>query len=128
MAHLAFKFGPKTREKPFPKYPVVTQEMRSAVNAVLDRGEFSTFIADKGEAFLGGKEIRKFEEEFAAYHGVKFAVSFNSATSALHAAVAASGAGAGDEVITSPYTFTSSATSALMNNSVPVFADIDPKT
>lgn len=128
MSRLAYKSGSKVREKPFPKYPVVTKEMRDAVNAVLDRGEFSTFIADKGEAFLGGKEIRKFEEEFAAYHGVKFAVSFNSATSALHAAVVASGAGAGDEVITTPYTFTSSATSALMNNAVPVFADIDPRT
>lgn len=102
--------------------------MRKAVKAVFDRGEFSTFIADKGEYFLGGKEIRKFEEEFAKYHKVKYAVSFNSATSALHAAVVASGAGAGNEVITTPYTFTSSATCALMNNAVPVFADIDPRT
>ena len=128
MSKLALLGGKKTRKVPFPQYPVVTEEMRNAVNKVLDRGEFSTFLAEKGKYFLGGKEIRKLEEEFADYHGVKYAVSFNSATSALHSAVVACGVEPGEQVITSPFTFTSSATCILMNNAFPVFADIDKGT
>jgi dTDP-4-amino-4,6-dideoxygalactose transaminase len=52
----------------------------------------------------------------------------NSATSALFAAVAAAGAGPGDEVIVSPYTMSASATCALVHGATPVFADIDQDT
>lgn len=125
---LAIQGGPKTRNQPFPAYPIVGDPEREAVLEVLNEGRFSTFIAAPGEHFLGGRRIRSFEQEFAQYHGVRFAVAFNSATAALHAAVAAAGVQPGQEVITTPYTFTSSATCALMHNAIPVFADVDPKT
>lgn len=125
---LALLGGPKTRTAPFPPYPVLGTEERDAVLEVIKEGRLSTFIAAPGEHFLGGKRIRQFEQEFADYHKSKFAVAFNSATAALHAAVVAVGVKPGEEVITTPYTFTSTASCALMHNAVPVFADIDADT
>ncbi|GAH68480.1 unnamed protein product, partial [marine sediment metagenome] len=75
-----------------------------------------------------GKKIKEFENLFKKYHNTEYAVAFNSATAALHAAVVACGVQPGDEVITTPYTFTSTATCALMQNAVPVFADIKKDT
>jgi dTDP-4-amino-4,6-dideoxygalactose transaminase len=69
--------------------------------------------------------VQKFEQEWAKYFGVKYAVSVNSATSALIAAVGAAGIEPGDEVIVSPYTMTASASCVLVYNAIPVFADID---
>lgn len=123
---LALLGGNKVREKPFPPHPVIGEEEKRAVMGVLESGKLSTFIASPGEHFLGGEKIRQFEGDFAGYFGVKYAVAFNSATSALHAAVAACGVRAGEEVLVPPYTFTSTATCALMHNAIPVFVDIQP--
>lgn len=128
MSALALLGGPTTRSRPFPPYPVIGPEERAAVTAVLDEGRLSTFIASPGEHFLGGHRIREFEAAFAAYHGVEFAVAFNSATAALHAAVVACSVEPGQEVIVPPYTFTSTATCALMQGAIPVFADVDGET
>lgn len=125
---LALFGGQKIRDKPFPPHPVIGDEEKKAVQEVLDSGRLSTFIAAPGENFLGGEKIREFETLFREYHGTEYAVAFNSATAALHAAVVACGVQPGEEVITTPYTFTSTATSALMNNSIPVFADIKEDT
>ena len=105
---------------------MIGNEEKKAVMDVLESGNLSTFIAQPGENFLGGKKIREFENDFAKYVGTKFAVAFNSATSALHAAVVTVGVKPGEEVIVPPYTFTSTATSVLMNNAIPVFADVQP--
>ena len=125
---LALFGGQKVRDKPFPHHPVIGDEEKKAVQEVLDSGRLSSFIAAPGENFLGGEKIRGFETLFREYHGTKYAVAFNSATAALHAAVVACGVQPGEEVITTPYTFTSTATSVLMNNSIPVFADIKEDT
>ena len=116
------------RTKPFPPHPVIEAEEIKAVEAVLKSGNLSSFIASAGDKFLGGKKVREFEKEFSDYHGTKYAVAFNSATAALHAAVIACGVEPGDEVITTPYTFTSTATCALMANAIPVFADVKENT
>lgn len=121
---LALLGGERVREKPFPPHPVIGEEEKRAVMEVLQSGKLSTFIAHPGESFLGGEKIRQFEREFASYHRVKYAVSFNSATAALHGAVVAVGVKAGEEVIVPPYTFSSTATCALMHNAIPVFVDI----
>ena len=78
--------------------------------------------------FLGGRKIREFEKDFASYFNVDYAVSINSATSGLSAALAAVGCGPGDEVICPSLSFTATATSILMFNSIPRFADVDPET
>jgi dTDP-4-amino-4,6-dideoxygalactose transaminase len=125
MSTLAILGGTPLRTQPFPRHPVVGDEEKRAVMDVLDRGELSTFIAAPGRYFNGGTNIREFERIFAEYHGSKHAVAFNSATAALHAAVVAVGVQPGDEVITTSYSFTSSATCALMHNAIPVFADVE---
>ena len=132
---LALFGGDKVRKKPFPRHPVIDDEEKRLVMEVLESGNLSTFRAESGNNFLGGKKIKEFESNFADYLGVKYAVSFNSATSALHAAVVATDVKPGEEIIVPPYTFTSTATSVLMHNAIPVFADvqndifcIDPKS
>lgn len=67
----------------------------------------------------------EFEARVAEYCGAQFAVTFNSGTSALHAAMYAANVGPGDEVITSPLTFAASANAALYRGAWPVFADVD---
>ena len=69
-----------------------------------------------------------FEEDFAAYVGTRHAAAVSSGTAGLHLAVRLAGVGAGDEVITSPFSFVASANCALYEGATPVFADIDPVT
>src|SRR5262249_33012271 len=74
----------------------------------------------------GGLRVQKLEREWEGYFRVAHAVTMNSATSGLYAAVGAAGVGPGDEVIVSPYTMIASATAAIAFGAIPVFADIDP--
>lgn len=73
-----------------------------------------------------GPKLGEFEEAFARYLGRKRAVAVNSGTSALFLSLRALGIGEGDEVITTPFTFISSATSIMMTGARPIFVDIDP--
>ncbi len=75
-----------------------------------------------------GKIVEEFEKKFANYIGVKYAVSTNSGTSALHTALAVLGIKNYDEVITTDFSFIASATCIVMQSAKPVFCDIDPKT
>ncbi|MDP8297424.1 MAG: DegT/DnrJ/EryC1/StrS family aminotransferase [Candidatus Orphnella occulta] len=109
-------------------YAFVGEEEKKRVAEVLEGGMLSGFIAQKGDHFLGGKQVRELEELIREYFGVKAAVTVNSATAGLHAALAACGVGPGDEVIVTPYTMSASATAIVMVNAIPVFADIDEET
>ena len=73
-----------------------------------------------------GPVLGEFEEAFARYVGRRHGVAVNSGTSGLFLSLTALGIGAGDEVITTPFTFVASATSIMMTGATPVFADIDP--
>jgi len=73
-----------------------------------------------------GPKLTEFEEAFARYLGRRRAVAVNSGTSGLFLSLLALGIGAGDEVITTPFTFAASATSIMMTGAKPVFVDIDP--
>ena len=75
-----------------------------------------------------GPRTAKFEKEFAEYLGAKHAIAMNSCTAALHISLAAKGIGPGDEVITTPMTFASTASTILHTGATPVFADIDYQT
>lgn len=79
-------------------------------------------------AFILGPNVRAFEQEAAAYLGVKHAVACASGTDALHLALLAAGIGAGDEVITSAFTFIATAEAISYVGATPVFVDIDPRT
>lgn len=76
-----------------------------------------------------GPKTKRFEEEFAAFvgNGVE-AIAVNSATAGLHLALEAVGIGPGDEVITTPYTFTATAEVLRYLGADPVFVDSDPNT
>lgn len=69
-----------------------------------------------------------FEETFAKQVGTNYAITFNSGTSTLHAALNAVGVGPGDEVITTPLTVISNADVIIAQNAIPVFADINTDT
>lgn len=76
-----------------------------------------------------GPKTKRFEEEFGAFIGAGTeAIAVNSATAGLHLAMEAIGVGPGDEVITTPYTFTATAEVVRYLGADPVFVDIDPET
>jgi dTDP-4-amino-4,6-dideoxygalactose transaminase len=97
--------------------PVIGPEEIRAVERVLRSGVLTQ-----------GTKVKKFEGMFAAYIGVKYAVATNSGTSALHVALLSSGIRAGDEVITTPFSFVAAANAILYTGARPVFADIDEAT
>jgi len=75
-----------------------------------------------------GPKLEEFEKNVAEYVGTKYAVAVNSGTSGLHLCVRAVGLKAGDEVITTPFSFVASANVLLYEKCVPVFVDIDSRT
>jgi len=95
--------------------PDITEKEIEAVCAVLRSPNLSL-----------GPKLVEFEQAFAKYIGTKRAVAVNSGTSGLFLCMSALGISQGDEVITTPFTFISSATSIIMAGAKPVFVDIDP--
>jgi perosamine synthetase len=75
-----------------------------------------------------GPMIDRFEQAFAEKLGVPYAAAVSSGTAGLHLLCISAGIEAGDEVITSPYSFAASANCFIYEGGVPVFADIDPRT
>ena len=126
MGKLAIHGGTPVRTKPFPAYNVIGDEEKEVVQRVMESGILSRFLGSWHSDFYGGPEVQVFEKEWADYFDVKHAIAVNSCTSGLYCAIGASGVGPGDEVIVSPYTMSASATSAIIFNAVPVFADIEP--
>jgi len=80
----------------------------------------------RGDWLTQGPTIDTFEADLAAAVGARFAVSFCNGTAALHAACAVLGLGLGDEVITSPITFSASANCARYVGAKPVLVDVEP--
>jgi dTDP-4-amino-4,6-dideoxygalactose transaminase len=99
-----------------------------AVKAVIETGVLSRFLGRWDPDFYGGEKIQEFEREWARYFSVNHAVTVNSNTSGLITALGAIGIEPGDEVIVSPWTMSASATSILVWNGIPVFADIEAET
>lgn len=75
-----------------------------------------------------GPKTRRFEEEFAQFIGIPYALAVNSCTAGLHLALEAIGIQPGDKVITTPYTFTATAEVIRYLGATPLFVDIDPNT
>ena len=80
----------------------------------------------KRKDFIQGKMVGKFEQDFAKYVNAKHCVAVSSCTSALQMSLLALGIGPGDEVITTPYTWVSSAECIKQVGATPVFVDINP--
>ena len=128
MSDLALLGGAPVREKLFPAHKFIAEEEKAAVCAVVETGILSRYIGAQHPDFMGGPQVKAFEEAWAEGYRAEHAVAMNSATSGLFAAAGAAAIGPGDEVIVSPYTMMASVTAAIVFNAVPVFADIDPDT
>jgi perosamine synthetase len=89
--------------------------------------ELALEVLHSGRLSLGPMGER-FERELAAWLGVEDAVAVSSGTTALHLGVRALGWGAGDEVLTSPFSFVASANCLLYEGAKPIFCDVDPVT
>jgi perosamine synthetase len=128
MDTLALFGGERTIKKEFKKYNSIGIEEEQAAKKVIESGVLSQFLGAWHEDFYGGPRVREFEQKCAEYFEVKHAITVNSWTSGLVAAIGAIGIEPGDEVIVTPWTMSASATAVLHWNAIPVFADIDPET
>lgn len=99
------------------QYASIGPEIEAAVIGVLRSGRY-----------VLGEEVAAFETEFAAFCGARHAIAVNTGTSALHLALLAAGVTAGDEVITTPFTFIATVAAIRYIGARPVFIDIDPTT
>lgn len=97
--------------------PVVGDEEKSAVAAVLDSGHLAA-----------GEMVDRFETAFAAYCDTAHGVATSNGTTALHAALEGLEIGEGDRVLTTPFTFVATANAIRFTGAEPVFADVDPVT
>tara|TARA_Y100000741_G_scaffold357818_1_gene336145 strand:+ start:639 stop:1934 length:1296 start_codon:yes stop_codon:yes gene_type:complete len=125
---LAIFNGPKTIKKKFKKYISIDHKERRAALKVLNKGVLSDFLGEKSPKFYGGEQVQKFEKYLQKYFNVKHAITTNSWTSGLVAAVGAIGTEPGDEIIVTTWTMCATATAILHWNAIPVFADIDEET
>lgn len=132
MSKLAIHGAEPVRKKLWPVHATIGQEEITAALKVLESGKLSLFegnyFTEDPFSFYGGPFVQKLEEEWARFYGVKHAISVNSATSALYAAIGALGLGPGDEAIVSPFTMSASCSSVLIYNAIPIFADIEEDT
>ncbi len=99
------------------QYHSIKPEIDAAIAGVLESCQF-----------VLGPEVAAFEQDFAAYCGTSEGIALNSGTSALHLALLAAEVGAGDEVITVPFTFVASVAAVLYAGARPVLVDIDPRS
>jgi len=97
--------------------PDLTDADRQAVMDVLNTPNLSI-----------GPKIEEFEAAFRSLTGAKHAIGVNSGTSGLHLCVRAAGIGAGDLVVTTPFSFVASTNVLLFEGATPVFVDVDPLT
>ena len=101
----------------WPIWPTFNEQDQAAVLSVI-----------KSNQLFAASQVQEFEARFADYIGVKFARGVGNATQGLHLALAALDIGHNDEVIVPNYSFISTASCVLMQNAVPVFADLDHQT
>jgi dTDP-4-amino-4,6-dideoxygalactose transaminase len=99
------------------QYQTIRAEVQEAIEQVIE-----------SQNFILGPEVKALEQEIAAYSQCAYGIGVSSGTDALLAALMAIGLNPGDEVITTSYSFFSTASSIMRLGGKPVFIDIDPKT
>ncbi len=99
------------------QYRTIASELETAVLKVMASGRY-----------IGGDGVTQFEQQFSDYVGTTHCVSCNSGTDALYLALRALEIGAGDEVVTTPFSFFATVEVISAVGATPVFVDIDPKT
>src|SRR5947207_11496520 len=99
------------------QYRTIAEEINEATSRVIQEADF-----------ILGREVRLFEEEFAAFCEARYAVGLDSGTSALELALRAYDIGPGDEVITAANSFIASALAISHVGATPILVDVDPST
>jgi dTDP-4-amino-4,6-dideoxygalactose transaminase len=99
------------------QYRTIRAEVRAAIDDVLESMQLTI-----------GPNVRAFDQEFAAFCGVKHAIGVGSGTDALQLAIRALGISAGDEVITVSHTFFATVEAILYSGARPILVDVDEKT
>jgi len=117
VSRLALVGGPPACQVDWPSWPIHDQTEEVELLSVLRSGKW-----------WYGEQVRRFEEEFAAFQGARYGVSCTNGTTAIEVALRALGIVPGDEVIVPPYTFIATASAVVTLGAVPVFADIHPET
>jgi len=132
MKKLAINGGKPVRSKPWAGNITTGEEEKQAVMEVMDNGYLSLFEGshkpDLPFSFWGGPKVQQLERDWCEYYDIKYAVSMNSATSGLYAAIGALGIGYGDEIIVSPYAMSACAACTLVYGAIPIFADVELET
>lgn len=121
MGELAILGGDPVRRRPWPAWPVYSEEDLVRLRRTVESRRWGGFPYPTPLA-------QEFCARFAALHGVQFALPVANGTLGLTAALMAAGVRFGDEVIVPAYTWDGTATAVLAMGGVPVFADIDPDT
>jgi len=129
---LAVNGGSPLRTKAWLDNYTTGDEEKVAALESMDTGYISLFEASFTPthpfSFWGGPYVQRLEKEWCEYYNIPFAVSMNSATSGLYAALGALEIGYGDEVIVSPCTMTACAVGPLIYGAIPIFADVERET
>lgn len=99
------------------QYKPIISKVKAAIDEVIAENDF-----------ILGHQVKEFEDKMANYLGIKYAIGCASGTDALVLAVQATGIGADNEVITTPFTFFATASSIWRNGAKPRFVDINPDT
>lgn len=103
---------------------LIGREEKEAIAEVIDRGAVLLRYGFDNQR-KGVYKVREFEEKFAKYMGVKYALGVASGTAALRVALAALGIGPGDEVITQAFTFVATVEAIMESGAMPVIAEVD---
>lgn len=145
---LALLGGSKTRSKSFYVEPMIDNNEKKILLQAVKKKNFSRYIGSYSEGlqkeleeksnikpdnkyqfnYLGGPNIKKFCYDISKKFKSDYVIPVNSATTALSVALAANNIGPGDEVIVPALSYTATASSVLLFNSIPVFVDVEPKT
>ena len=134
MSQLALLGASRAVTRDWPSWPIWDNDDRNALLKVLESGKWWMYAYGEGE--LSGEkgtddersQVEQFEEEFAALHRVRHGIAVTNGSTALDICMRAIGVEAGDEVITTPYTFFATSGCILNANALPVYVDIDPET
>ncbi|MFP3904958.1 MAG: DegT/DnrJ/EryC1/StrS family aminotransferase, partial [Armatimonadota bacterium] len=116
---LAIDGGEPVRKKPFPAGKEIGDEELKLVTEVIESRQLN---------MAGGEKVGQFEAHFADHYQVAHCIGTTSGTAALHVAVGGVDPNPCDEIITAPITDMGTIIAILAQNTIPVFADIDPDT
>ena len=122
------RFGAGEPRKMSETQPVPMVDLKAQYERLRPEIDAAVARVIESSQFVGGEEVRRFEEEFAAHCGVTHACGVANGTDALALTLRALGVATGDEVVTVASTFFATAEAILLCGARPVFVDVEPET